>query len=127
MHIQRKLDAHLLAIDAYSGRLIWNATVADSADINCKSSREFPIEETCYSITHAPLVVGDKVLVGRPAGKDRSVVSSLLLTLRRARKFGASISFQHQASRVMKHGQATLGKLVVSVCGTRERMTRISI
>ncbi len=63
------LDAHLLAIDAYSGRLIWNAIVADSSDPNCKASSAFPIEETCYSITNAPLVVGDKVLVGVAGGE----------------------------------------------------------
>jgi alcohol dehydrogenase (cytochrome c) len=56
------LDAHLLAIDAYSGKLIWNTTVADSADPTCKGDQ-------CYSISHAPLVVKDKVIVGISGGE----------------------------------------------------------
>jgi alcohol dehydrogenase (cytochrome c) len=48
------LDAHLIAIDAKTGRLMWNTTVADAA--------------ARYSITHAPLVVKDKVLVGTAGG-----------------------------------------------------------
>ena len=44
------LDAHLVAIDAKNGQPIWNTTVADS--------------KLAYSITLAPLVIGDKVLVG---------------------------------------------------------------
>lgn len=48
------LDAHLIAIDAKTGKLIWNTTVADAA--------------ARYSITHAPLVVKDKVIVGTAGG-----------------------------------------------------------
>jgi alcohol dehydrogenase (cytochrome c) len=48
------IDAHLLAIDAKSGQLIWNATVADAAQN--------------YSITMAPVVVEDKVLIGTAGG-----------------------------------------------------------
>jgi alcohol dehydrogenase (cytochrome c) len=48
------LDAHLIAVDARNGQLIWNTTVADSADR--------------YSITHAPLVIKDKVLIGTAGG-----------------------------------------------------------
>jgi alcohol dehydrogenase (cytochrome c) len=44
------LDAHLLAIDAKNGRLLWNTTLADA--------------KLAYSITLAPLVVKDKVIVG---------------------------------------------------------------
>lgn len=56
------LDAHVLAIDAVSGKLVWDAKVADSADPACKNA-------DCYSITHAPLVVKDKVIVG-PSGAE---------------------------------------------------------
>jgi alcohol dehydrogenase (cytochrome c) len=56
------LDAHLLAVDASSGKLIWDATVADSADPACK-------EQQCYAITHAPLVVKDRVIVGPSGGE----------------------------------------------------------
>ena len=48
------LDAHVVAIDARNGRLLWNTAVADFAQ--------------AYSITHAPLVVKDKVIVGVGGG-----------------------------------------------------------
>ena len=44
------LDAHLIAIDAKSGRPLWNTQVGDV--------------KLAYSITMAPLVVKDKVIVG---------------------------------------------------------------
>jgi alcohol dehydrogenase (cytochrome c) len=49
------LDAQLIAIDATSGRPLWKTAVA-----NTKSG---------YSITHAPLVVKDKVVVGVGGGE----------------------------------------------------------
>ena len=60
------LDAHLLAIDARTGKLIWNTTVANSADPACRppNVKQAP----CYVITHAPLVVKDKVIVGTGGG-----------------------------------------------------------
>ena len=48
------IDAHLLAIDAKSGRLLWNTTVASAKER--------------YSITHSPLIVRDKVIVGTAGG-----------------------------------------------------------
>ena len=45
------LDAHLVAIDTRSGKPIWDVPVA-------------PYKETGYSITMAPLVVKDKIIVG---------------------------------------------------------------
>jgi alcohol dehydrogenase (cytochrome c) len=44
------LDAHLVAIDAKNGKPLWNVLVAD--------------DKLAYSITLAPLVVKDKVIVG---------------------------------------------------------------
>jgi alcohol dehydrogenase (cytochrome c) len=44
------LDAHLIALDATSGQLVWDQTVADY--------------KTGYSITSAPLPVGDLVITG---------------------------------------------------------------
>ena len=44
------LDAHLVAIDAKNGKPLWNVAVAD--------------DKLAYSITLAPLVVKDKVIVG---------------------------------------------------------------
>lgn len=60
------LDAHLLALDARTGKLNWNATVANAADPACKPAgvQWAP----CYVITHAPLVVKDKVIVGTGGG-----------------------------------------------------------
>ncbi|MBI3693580.1 MAG: PQQ-dependent dehydrogenase, methanol/ethanol family [Acidobacteria bacterium] len=49
------IDAHLLALDARTGRLLWNVEVADF--------------QKGYSLTHAPLVVKDKVIVGTAGGE----------------------------------------------------------
>jgi alcohol dehydrogenase (cytochrome c) len=49
------LDAHLIAIDAKNGRPLWNIAVADV--------------KLAYSITLAPLVVKDKVIVGVGGGE----------------------------------------------------------
>src|ERR1044071_3829751 len=48
------VDAHLLAIDAKNGALLWNTPVADAA--------------AQYSITMPPLVVRDKVYIGTAGG-----------------------------------------------------------
>ncbi|MEJ1961127.1 MAG: PQQ-dependent dehydrogenase, methanol/ethanol family [Gammaproteobacteria bacterium] len=48
------VDAHLLAIDAKNGTLLWDAPVADAA--------------AQYSITMPPLVVRDKVYIGTAGG-----------------------------------------------------------
>jgi alcohol dehydrogenase (cytochrome c) len=48
------IDAHLLAIDAKSGTLVWDATVADASKN--------------YSITMSPNVFKDKVIVGTAGG-----------------------------------------------------------
>lgn len=56
------LDAHLLAIDASSGELRWDTKVAEALDPVCGG-------KNCYSITHAPLIVKDKVLVGVGSGE----------------------------------------------------------
>lgn len=49
------VDAHLFAIDAKNGRPIWKTKVARA--------------ESGYSLTHAPLVVKDKVIVGTGGGE----------------------------------------------------------
>ncbi len=49
------VDAHLVAIDSKTGRPIWNVQVADPQD--------------GYSMTMAPLVIKDKVLVGTAGGE----------------------------------------------------------
>jgi alcohol dehydrogenase (cytochrome c) len=49
------IDAHLIAVDAKNGHLIWDTTVAKA--------------ESGYALTHAPLVVRDKVIVGTAGGE----------------------------------------------------------
>jgi alcohol dehydrogenase (cytochrome c) len=49
------LDAHLIALDARTGKPLWNVTVADV--------------KLAYSITHAPLIIKDKVIVGVGGGE----------------------------------------------------------
>ncbi len=52
------VDGHLVALDATSGRVVWNIEIADP--------------KLGYSITEAPLVVKDKVIVG-PAGGEYGI------------------------------------------------------
>jgi alcohol dehydrogenase (cytochrome c) len=49
------IDAHLVAIDAKNGKPLWNTTVAKA--------------ESGYALTHAPLIVKDKVIVGVAGGE----------------------------------------------------------
>lgn len=49
------IDAHLVAIDAKSGHPLWNVQVAKAS--------------AGYALTHAPLVVKDKVIVGTAGGE----------------------------------------------------------
>lgn len=58
------VDAHLLAIDARTGKPIWNTSVANAADPSCGDS-------LCYAITHAPLIVNDRVIVGVAGGEGK--------------------------------------------------------
>ena len=48
------LDAHLLALDRRTGRIVWDTTVADF--------------KVGYAITQAPLIVKDKVIMGIAGG-----------------------------------------------------------
>ena len=52
------LDAHLIAVDAKDGHVLWDTTVADA--------------KSGYSMTLAPLVIKDKVIVGT-AGGERGI------------------------------------------------------
>jgi alcohol dehydrogenase (cytochrome c) len=49
------LDAHLVALDRKSGRIIWDTAIADYRE--------------GYTATHAPLVIRDKVLAGIAGGE----------------------------------------------------------
>ena len=52
------IDAHLIAIDAKTGSVLWNI---EAAKLGEKTTDK-------YAITHAPLVVKDKVIVGLAGG-----------------------------------------------------------
>src|SRR5438093_12627662 len=54
-HCFSTLDAHLVALDAKTGRPIWNTRVANAS--------------AGYAMTVAPLVVKDKVIVGVAGGE----------------------------------------------------------
>src|SRR6202046_1315047 len=49
------IDAHLIALDAKSGKPIWNVAVAKAG--------------AGYALTHAPLLIKDKVIVGTAGGE----------------------------------------------------------
>src|SRR5580658_4220428 len=49
------IDAHLIAIDAKNGKPLWNTTVGPAG--------------SGYALTHAPLIVKDKVIVGTAGGE----------------------------------------------------------
>ena len=49
------IDAHIIAVDAKNGKPLWNTAVAKP--------------EAGYAITHAPLVIKDKVIVGVAGGE----------------------------------------------------------
>lgn len=56
------IDAHLIAINALTGKPIWKTQVADFADPACGG-------RLCYVITHASLVVKNSVIVGVGGGE----------------------------------------------------------
>jgi alcohol dehydrogenase (cytochrome c) len=60
------LDAHLIAIDAYSGVRLWDTAVANVRDPSCENG------QPCYVITLAPLVVKNLVVVGVGGGEGRT-------------------------------------------------------
>jgi len=49
------IDAHLVALDARDGKLLWDTEVAKA--------------EAGYAMTHAPLIVKDKIIVGTAGGE----------------------------------------------------------
>jgi alcohol dehydrogenase (cytochrome c) len=49
------IDAHLIALDAKSGGLLWNIAIAKP--------------EAGYALTHAPLVIKDKIVIGVAGGE----------------------------------------------------------
>jgi len=54
------IDAHLIALDVSTGKPVWNTSIPIHA--------ETPDARGRYGVTHAPLVVKDKVIVGTTGG-----------------------------------------------------------
>jgi len=54
------IDAHLIALDVSTGKPVWNTAIPIPA--------ETPDSRGRYGVTHAPLVVKDKVIVGTTGG-----------------------------------------------------------
>ena len=77
------LDGHLVAIDAKTGRSLWNVAVGDP--------------KLGYSITMAPLVVKDKVLVG--IGRRRVRHPRIHCRLRRQDRQGGLALLHHPRPR----------------------------
>ena len=87
------LDAHLVAIDAKNGKPLWNVAVGDL--------------KLGYSITLAPLVVKDKVIVG--VGGGEYGIRGFIAALRREDRqgsCGASTRFPGRASPGTRPGAA---------------------
>src|SRR6185369_6571900 len=87
------IDAHLLAIDAKSGKLVWNTMVESSAQH--------------YSITMSPVIVKDKVLIGTAGGDIgiRGVIAAF--DAKTGKESGASTRFPERASPAARRGPAT--------------------
>jgi alcohol dehydrogenase (cytochrome c) len=67
------LDARLLAFRASTGEPIWNTEVASLDDPACRAKVEGGLRPYCYSITHAPLVVKNQVIVGTAGGDGGAI------------------------------------------------------
>src|SRR6478609_873916 len=52
------IDAHLIALDAVTGKLVWNTAIPIPAEG----------DKNRYGVTHAPLVVKDKIIIGTTGG-----------------------------------------------------------
>ena len=84
------LDAQLIAIDRRTGRAIWKTEVATT--------------KSGYSITHAPLVVKNKVIVGVGGGEYGIRASSQPMTPRPDAKRGGSTPSPRRVSPVPRRG-----------------------
>ena len=89
------LDAHLIALDAKNGRPVWNIAVADT--------------KLAYSITMAPLVVKDKVIIGVGGGEFGIRGFIAAYDAKTGKEAYASTRFPDPASRDTTHGAAMIG------------------
>ena len=108
------IDAHLVAIDAKTGKILWDHTVEKVGD---KATEK-------YAITHAPVVVKDKVIVGI-AGGDLGVRGFICAFDAKDRQ-GDLAHLHHsrpRASRATRRGRAIRGRPAAPACGTAARTT----
>src|SRR5215831_8739279 len=93
------IDAHLVAIDAKTGKILWDHTVEKVGE---KATEK-------YAITHAPVVIKDKIVVGI-AGGDLGVRG--FVENRRGRRVEQRRLRHRDEPRVLRHRQsvARLGR-----------------
>ncbi len=94
-------DDYVVAIDQKTGAEAWKTAMADSSQCGC-------------SITGAPLLVKDKVIVGRPAATARFVDFSRRWTRRPGVWRGASIPFRARAKKGTRPGRAIAGNMAAA-------------
>ena len=98
------IDAHLIAIDAKNGKPLWNTTVAKA--------------EAGYAMTHAPLVVKDKVIVGTAGGEYRHPrIHRRLRCPHRQGSLALLHRFPGPGSPATKPGRAIPGRPAALRCG----------
>ena len=104
------LDAHLVAIDARTGNLVWDAEVADYRG--------------GYSKTAAPLIVKDRVVTGIAGGSSASAGFSTRTTPRPASASGGPTRFRGRTIPTTRRGWATRGARAGRRPGSPARTTR---
>src|SRR5437867_1710774 len=90
------IDAHLIAIDAKNGRPLWDTTVASA--------------RSAYSITHAPLVIKDKVIVGTGGGEYGIRGFLAAYDARTGKEVWRFNTVRDRANLATKPGEATPGR-----------------
>jgi alcohol dehydrogenase (cytochrome c) len=103
------VDAHLVALQAKTGAVIWDTEVADY--------------RTGHSITSAPLIVKDMVITGVSGGEYGSAASSTPTIQDGQSAAGGSGPFPVRARRETKPGPATPGSAAAAPPGSRAHST----
>ena len=96
------VGTHLVAIDAKSGHQLWDVPVADYS--------------AGYSLTEAPLIVKDKVVIGVAGGEGYAGVCGRLFGRKRTGNVEAQ-RFPARANPETRHGPAIRGNAAVPPVG----------
>ncbi len=98
------IDAHLVAVDATNGRLVWDTKVGTANE--------------GYAITMAPLVVKDKVIIGT-AGGEQGIIG--FIAAFDVNDGQGALAFQDRspgrASRATRPGATIPGSTAPGRCG----------